>query len=199
MYEQQIFGRRLPTLDEFIPAISKALDQQFGGRHVLVENKRIQYYHKDTRMKEALQKASWVLNPIGMQLLYENINLYELRLNNMKIGGNQIRETYQTASKVYTTDGKECTCSYFAQHMFCRHLVMYRVTNALPVFDKSAIHQSLLKKADQNADTSSPNNLDNLSPPSPGLEMVLQEERQRQRKKAPKQFFECIKELCCSS
>ena len=63
MYEQQIFGRRLPT-------ISKALDQQFGGRHVLVENKRIQYYHKDTRMKEALQKASWVLNPIGMQLLY---------------------------------------------------------------------------------------------------------------------------------
>ena len=70
MYEQQIFGRRLPTLDEFIPAISKALDQQFGGRHVLVENKRIQYYHKDTRMKEALQKASWVLNPIGMQLLY---------------------------------------------------------------------------------------------------------------------------------
>ena len=103
----------------------------------------------------------------------------------MKIDGNQIRETYQTASKVYTTDGKECTWSYFAQHMFCRHLVMYRVTNALPVFDKSAIHQSLLKKADQNADTSSPNNLDNLSPPSPGLEMVLQEERQR--KKAPKQ------------
>ena len=58
---------------------------------------------------------------------------------------------------------------------------MYRVTNALPVFDKSAIHQSLLKEADQNADTSSPNNLDNLSPPSPGLEMVLQEERQRKK------------------
>ena len=85
MYEQQIFGYRLPTLHEFIPAISKALDQQFGGRHKLVQNKRIRYFHKDRRMKQALDDASWDLNPIGMQLLYENINLYELRLSNMEM------------------------------------------------------------------------------------------------------------------
>ena len=53
MYEKQIFGHRLPSLNEFIPAISKALDQQFGRRHILVENKRIQYYHKDGRMLQA--------------------------------------------------------------------------------------------------------------------------------------------------
>ena len=92
MYEKQIFGYRLPTLDEFIPAISKALDQQFGHRHILVQNKRIQYFHKDPQMKEALDIASWELNPIGMKLLYENINLYELRLPNMEVvGGGQIK------------------------------------------------------------------------------------------------------------
>ena len=85
MYEKQIFGHRLPSLDEFIPAISKALDQQFGGRHILVENKRIQYFHKDPIMKQALDAASWELNPIGIKLFYENINLYELRLSNLEI------------------------------------------------------------------------------------------------------------------
>ena len=145
MYEQQIFGHRLPSLNEFIPAIAKALDQQFGGRHILVENKRIQYFHKDPQMKRALEAASWELNPIGMKLLYENINLYELRLTHMEIIENgQIKKIYQSGSKLYSTDGKECACSYFAQNMFCRHLIMFRVKNSLPIFDSSAFHPSLL-------------------------------------------------------
>ena len=42
-------------------------------------------------MKTALEDASWDLNPIGMRLLYENINLYELRLPNMKLNQNKIK------------------------------------------------------------------------------------------------------------
>ena len=191
MYEQQLFGYRLPTLHEFIPAISKALDQQFGGRHRLVENKRIKYFHKERIMNNALEEASWDMNPIGMKLFFENINLYELRLSFMEMLDNgTVREKYNSGTKSYTSDGQECSCSYFAQNMFCRHLIFYRLSHFLPVYDAEAIHPSLMKSAartdirQKNPDAE-PEDIDDLSPPSPGLEMVI--EKERQKRKAPKQ------------
>ena len=142
-------------------------------------------------MKKALDDASWELNPIGMKLLFENINLFDLRSPKMEmLQDDTIRETFQSGSKIYTTDGKDCSCSYFAQNMFCRHIIMYRVEKFLPTYDSSAIHPSLLKtdarvevrQTNPNVDTEP---VDDLSPPSPGLEMVL--EQQRQKRKAPKQ------------
>ena len=76
MYQKQQFGGRLPTLNDLIPAIGKAIDQQFGSRQRLVENKRIQYYHADKIMHQALEEASWELNPTGMKVFYEKINMY---------------------------------------------------------------------------------------------------------------------------
>ena len=97
-------------------------------------------------MNKASDDKSWDLNPIGMQLLFENINLYELRLSNMEmLEDGTVKETYQSGPKNYSTDGKTCTCSYFAQYMFCRHLILFRLERYLPVYDSLAIHPSLLK------------------------------------------------------
>jgi hypothetical protein len=79
MYEKQTFGQRLPTLHEFIPAISRAIDTQFGGRQRLVENKRIRYFHTDKMIRKALEDASWELNPVGMKTFYDTILLFEKR------------------------------------------------------------------------------------------------------------------------
>ena len=63
---------------------------------------------------------------------------------------------------------------------------MFRVTNILPIFDPTAVNPSLLK-ADNRKEVrrktpdAEPDIVDNLSPPSPGLEMVLEEGRQRKK------------------
>ena len=200
MYEKQTFGARLPTLHEFIPAPA-----QFGGRQRLVENKRIRYFHKDKLTRKALEDASWELNPVGTKTFYDTIMFFEKRAKFITLEENgQIKEKYESGEKSYQTNGKTCTCSSYGQNLFCRHIIFYRQEFSLPMFDAEDMHHALLK---QSARTDIKKNnpdldislSDDLSPPSPGLEMAIEEER-RQRKgptqaKRYNQGYDCGKEM----
>ena len=180
MFEKQQFGHRSPSLHEMIPKISAAIDQRFLLRKILTGNKRIKYYHPDPRFQTALEDASWCLNPIGMKLLFTNLKLLEKRWNEMSIedvGG--VTETFEKhEAKTYKTTGGKCDCSYFHQMYYCRHIPFYRLQNCLPVFELAAFHPSLTK----DGQTGSGDEDDrDISPPSPGMEMVMSEEK-RQRK-----------------
>ena len=188
MYERQTFGQRLPTLHEFVPAIAKAIDQQFGGRQRLVENKRITYFHKDRLLNKALEDASWKLNPVGMKTFYDAIILHEKRRKYMSVEKNgDIQERYESVEKTYQTDGQECSCSSFKQYLFCRHIIFYRMQSNLPIFDDESFHPALMKQTarkecDKNNPDAEDSLTDDLSPPSPGLEMVINDEKQKRKK-----------------
>ena len=145
LYQAQQFGSRLPSLHELVPAIGKAIDDQFGARQRLVQNKRIQYHHPDRQMQQVLEEASWELNPTGMRVLYDQINMFVKRRANMSVTADgKIKEVYQTGENNFDTDDKTCSCSAFAQLFFCRHLIYYRISNKLVLFNKEAFHSSLL-------------------------------------------------------
>ena len=176
MFERQTFGPRLPTLQEFIPAIAKAIDQQFGGRQRLVENQRIKYFHKDKVIHKALEDASWELNPVGIKTFYDSILMFEKRAKFISMQENgEVKEKYQSGEKSYETNGKKCNCSSFAQHFLCRYVFLYRQEFQLPVFDAEGMHHALLKhSARREIQDNDPNTeqsmTDEISPPSPGLD-----------------------------
>ena len=173
LYQSQEFGKRLPTLTDLIPSIAKAIDQQFGNRQRLVENKRTVYQHADSNINSALEAASWDLNPTGIKLFYDKILMYEKRREHISIEEDgKIKETYNSGAKVYETDEYSCSCSIFAQYFFCRHMVFFRIETNLPIFDIRAFHTSLHKT---NSDLEvHRNNLksQDMSPSSPGVDMV---------------------------
>ena len=76
-YEKQTFGQRSPSLNEMIPCIGAMMDRRFLERKLLVGNKRIKYFHKVPIFQDALNEASWQLNPVGIKLLFECIKLAE--------------------------------------------------------------------------------------------------------------------------
>ena len=120
----------MPSLTELIPAIAKAIDQQFGARQRLVENKRIQIYHSDRRMSQTLEEASWELNPTGMKIFHDQIKMFDKREEYMEIQEDlRVKEVYQTGENLYDVDGFKCSCSTFLQHLYCRHIIFYRIKN----------------------------------------------------------------------
>ena len=184
MFERQTFGQRTPSLNEMIPHISAAIDRRFLIRRNLVGNKRLKYYHENPLLKEALEKASWVLNPTGMKLLFDNIKLCEKQWANMAVVDSGIMETFQNGEqKMYTTDGKTCSCSYFHQMFFCRHIILYRIDKALPVFTEEIFHSCLHKNPQiaSSAPLSEFQDEFDISPPSPGMEMIISEERKKRK------------------
>ena len=184
MFEKQQFGQRSPSLHEMIPKISKALDQRFLLRKRMTGNKRIKYFDPDPRFHTALEDASWCLNPLGMKILFDNFKLCQKRWKEMSIEeGGGVTETFEKLqAKTYKTTEENCDCSYFHQMYYCRHIPFYRLDKCLPVFDVAAFHPSLTKDG-----IGQPGSWDGevddreVSPSSPGMEMVLSEER-RQRK-----------------
>jgi hypothetical protein len=184
MFEKQTFGQRSPSLHEMIPQISSAIDKRFLLRTFLVGNKRIKYYHSEPRFQTALDQASWSLNPTGMKLFFVNIKLCEKRQDKMSMAEGGVTETFDNLEqKTYRTNGETCSCSYFHQMFFCRHIVFYRMNTLLPVFDASIFHASLMKNGDISEDVPFTNlpDFEDISPPSPGLEMVMTEEKTRRR------------------
>ena len=185
MFEKQIFGHRRPSLHEMIPGISKAIDRRFLLRSILVGNKRIKYYHPDPIFYQALEEASWSLNPIGMKLFYENIQIYETRVEYMSFGEEGVIENYdQHGQKCYSTTEVVCSCSYYKQMFFCRHIIYFRIQVSLPVFDISIFHSSLVKNVRMADKENVPMDFpvfDEVSPPSPGIEMALTNNKKRSR------------------
>ena len=184
LYQTQQFGSRLPSLTELIPAITKAIDQQFGTRQRLVENKRIKFHHSDKRMDDALEEASWDLNPTGMKIFYDKINMFEMRREFMEVQEDgRTKETYTSGEKLYEVDGFKCTCSTFAQYFYCRHMVFFRVMKNLTINDKQAFNPYLQKSSKRME--SQPNRIttdsEDLSPPSPGLDMIMEHARNQKK------------------
>ena len=171
-----------------IPSISRALDKRFLIRRNLVGHKRLKFYHENPTLREALEEASWILNPIGMKLLFDNIKLCEQRWSKLVIVDDGVEETFSDeAHKTYFTDGRTCSCSYFLQMMFCRHIVFFRINSGLAVFEEQIFHPCLLKTPPEGGE-----NLDdvfvqefNASPQSPGMQMVMLEKKNN--KKIPSQ------------
>ena len=65
------------------------------------------------------------------------------------IDGNVVTEKYEGRNTrgyigEYTTDGSNCNCSWFAAKYICRHLIYYRVTKNLPIFEKTMFHKSFV-------------------------------------------------------
>ena len=183
-YEKQAFGQRTPSLHEMIPYISMAIDKRFLLRKILVGNKRMRYFHEELEFQEALDQASWVLNPTGMKLLYNCIEWFEKRRDQMIIAEEGVCESFSNGQqKLYRTDGVSCDCSFFHQMFLCRHIIFFRKVKSLAIFYEEGFHSCLLKNANEGEEEATFEDRDYSSPPSPGMELVLAEERNR--RKAP--------------
>ena len=91
----------------------------------------------------------------------------------------KIKEVYQTGENNYDTDDKTCSCSAFAQLFFCRHLIYYRISNKLVLFNKEAFHPSLLQGSDCNQTPHK--QARETIPDSPGMAMEMEEARNQKR------------------
>ena len=185
-YEKQSFGARTPTLHELIPVISSAIDKRFHLRQLLVSHKRIKYYHAHPKIQEALDQASWILNPTGLKIFFSSIKQCEQRWAKMQfLGEDGIEESYsKEVSKTYKTDGILCSCSSFQQMFFCRHIIFFRLLSFLPVFAESSFHACLLRENQNHLHDSLDQELlefSEISPQSPGIEMLVSEERAKRK------------------
>ena len=165
----------------------------------------MKFYHSDPIFHQALEQAYWELNPTGMHLFYDKIEMYDRRRGNIvTLEDWKVKETYSSAVGVYDVDGDKCTCSAFGQHFYCRHIVYFRVQNQLPIFELSSFHPSLRKSVDN------PHNIEDKQsdsvkkgadvngPTSPGLKMVTEAVRKKKPPTQAKKYniaFDAVKEI----
>ena len=170
-----------------IPYIGDTIDKRYFVRKLLVGNKRIRYYNECPLFQEALDQASWILNPTGLKLFFESIKLAQQCWEKMSIEENGICETFNDGTKkLYTSDGNYCSCSYYHQMYICRHIIFSRVNLSLSVFDEAIFHPCLLKDGSGiSFEPFDQGNGEYASPPSPGMSMILDE--QRKKRKCPSQ------------
>lgn len=193
-FEKQEFGQRSPSLNEMIPAISRAIDRRFLLRSLTTAHKRIKYYNSDPRCQIALDKASWDLNPIGLQILNDNFKLCFKKWENMELGQDGvITEKFESLNqtKEYNTDGCICDCSYFKQMFYCRHITFYRLKTNMPLFELDAFHQTLTKNSTNtlNLNFCEDSSHENTSPPSPGISMARLEGKRSKKTASQSQKF----------
>ena len=140
------FGNRTPTLTEIINILPKILDSRSESRQTVIFNRRLVIYHKDPKYRNALDAASWELNAAGLRVFHEAIKMCDAKESCMTVlEDDRIEEKYtgrQTSAfvGVYTNDGQTCNCSWFAAHLFCRHVVLYREKTKLPIFETKIFH-----------------------------------------------------------
>ena len=114
------------------------------------------------------------------------------------IDGNVVTEKYEGRNTLgyigeYTTDGSNCNCSWFAAKYICRHLIYYRVTKNLPIFEKTMFHKSFVsgpqlpEVANESVDMFSSiiDDPSSVGPASPGMELLI-EDQQAATKRLPK-------------
>ena len=93
---------------------------------------------------------------------------------------------------MYTNGGQTSNCSWFAAHLFCRHVIFYRKKKSLPIFETQIFHNSFLSKRfgaghdEEDPDDEESNVEDEdgtdvaqedfAAPASPGMEHLLREQ-----------------------
>jgi hypothetical protein len=146
-YEKVEFGQTTPHLGQLIPVIIKVLQDRNKQRLIRITNKRVKIHHDNPNFKEALDKASYVLNSAGITVFYDTLKLMEARSHLMELDEEEnIIENYDGRwSKGYvgnySTNGDICSCSTYKNSFFCRHLLFYRQSTHLPLFEKSMFHR----------------------------------------------------------
>ena len=108
-FERVLFGQKTPTLSEFIPAIGKIIQQQFRNRQIRCDNKRLVIFHESPKFQEALESASWKLNPLGLSVFHQAILMYEKKKANMTCENGVLYEKY-TGRKSNGYIGEYNTC-----------------------------------------------------------------------------------------
>ena len=117
-----------------------------------------------------------------------------------------IEEKYtgrQTSAYVgsYTNGGQTSNCSWFAAHLFCRHVVFYIKNTKLPIFETQIFHNSFwINRFGAGHDAEDPDDKEShvkgedgtdvaqedfAAPASPGMEHLLREQMEA-NKKLPK-------------
>jgi len=143
LYEKQLFDQRIPVLQEMISKIAQALIKRLLLRRLRTENKRVKYQSTDPTIDAALEEASWKLNPIGNKLFYDSIILACKRQDSMKICDVGVIEVYEKyGEKSYVTDGVSCSCSFFKQLLYCRHIPFVRFKTQKKLFEDGCFHSS---------------------------------------------------------
>ena len=186
---------------------------QYRYRQIACDNKRLSIYHPDDVLREALFKASWELNPIGMSEYHKGILMFEKKKEFMTMENGEIVEKYVGRKshglvRTYQTETCKCSCSCFKSHLFCRHQLFYQEQNGLPMYQKEmfnklflnpgVVHSGLEDEQDyetvQNSkgyESNVEDNTDDLdqSPPSPGMEVLLEEEKEVRRRPAQNEKY----------
>ena len=145
-YEKLEFGRTTPRLEVMIPIIIKVLANRHKKRLQRITNKRLVIHHDNSEFKYALDQASYVLNNGGMSLFHDTLKLLELRSPLMEIVDGEVHEKYNGRWAKgyvgkYSCDGDSCGCSTYKSSYFCRHLLFFRQSMNLPLFQQSMFHR----------------------------------------------------------
>ena len=136
-------------MEQIITILPKILDQRSKDRGNKSLFRRMVIHNENPIYNEALKQASWYLNAAGMRMYNQAIVMSDKRQHLCTIDGNVVTEKYEGRNTrgyigEYTTDGSNCNCSWFAAKYICRHLIYYRVTKNLPIFEKTMFHKSFV-------------------------------------------------------
>ena len=156
-----------------------------------------------------LDNASKYLNVSGMKKFVNEIQITESKENTMSLEGNTVVDKYtgqKTAPYIgkYETDGVKCSCSYFKSHKLCRHIIFFRKTTRLNLFEIKMFPNNLRKIDYQEDDDQMEDDDDQAAgeipvPASPGMEHMIEEEQNKAKRLKPNvkynQAFEATKGL----
>ena len=201
-FERLFFGKRKPSITEFLPHLVEILDDEQRRKNQHYQNKRLVIHHDNPRYKEALEKASWELNRVGLSEFHRIILWFEERKKFMTFHDGDEYNVIETYGKInytgrYEVTENDCSCTAKKTYLICRHTLFFREENRLPAFDVDMFPESFLIKQnrlDQSSRSGSGDDSNNAEesdeeleapncPASPGVEYVA--DKFKKKKKSP--------------
>ena len=185
-YVKVEFGRKCPSLEELILVLPKILDKRSSERELATINRRVIFHHKNPKLNEALERASWDLNAGGMKVYFEALKMSHDQCDRFEVDGETIIETYSSSKTApykgtYKTNGFICNCSWFSSRKICRHPFVYRYHHNMALYDKKIFHSSFLIIPDSDDvyddEVFEDNDAIQEAPGSPGMAHLLEEQK----------------------
>ena len=109
-------------------------------------DRRVQLHDSDPEHQEAFEKASWLVNKLGMKKFKNVLDILKAKEKDLDLiekegEENDIQEKFtgkltKTYTGSYKTDGFSCTCSFYnRERQLCCHLFFYRKQKGMQLFD----------------------------------------------------------------
>ena len=165
------------------------MDQRIISRRREATGKTIVVHHQDPWINKALREASWKLKAGGMLELRKIIKAFENKEEDMNLEddgqGEHVREEFKGKSTKglvvkYQTKEKKCSCKSFKISKFCcRHILFYRKSKDLAIFDIDLFPKSYQKNPVISEEDMTGDNLEEPVPSSPGLEYMIREQQNK--------------------